>query len=480
MFQAWRVQLRQVEQALRAGQLDEAKRLLSRDGLRNFLPGKRLSLEIADSLVRRACQHAARGETSAGWHDLAAATDLAGERECLADARGRLVERSLTEAVRYIEADDPVAALDVLDRLKGRRVEHSELRILAQVARHVQIAQKLLRRGEFSLAEEELGRAGQLRPDLKSFECRLAAVRVKMEEHRKWSTDLKAALAAEDWPSVVAATDRLLQLAPENPTVRAIRERAWAKLARALRPTLVPAGSASRRVHPDGMTAKAANAWPSGLIHHEDHIVPEELAPANSDPRADSTRFLLWIDAVGGYLVCLGDEIVLGQPVLGGPADVPIVADISRRHAVIRREAENYVLSPIAKTKVDGMPITQDAPLVDGATIELGEGVKLRFRRPNALSGTARLEFVSHHRTKPHVDAVLLMTSACILGPKRNCHVVCSDWPADVILYRDGDQLYCRCAGSIVVDGIPQHGRAPIAIRSQITGDDFSLQLEPC
>jgi hypothetical protein len=109
----------------------------------------------------------------------------------------------------------------------------------------------------------------------------------------------------------------------------------------------------------------------------------------------------------------------------------------------------------------------------------LGEGVKLRFRRPNALSGTARLEFASHHRTKPHVDAVLLMTSACILGPKPSAHVVCPDWAKDVILYRDGDQLYCRSAGSMVVDGIPQHGRTAIGLQSQITGEDFSLQLEP-
>jgi hypothetical protein len=125
------------------------------------------------------------------------------------------------------------------------------------------------------------------------------------------------------------------------------------------------------------------------------------------------------------------------------------------------------------------MPVTKDVPLVDGATIELGEGVKLRFRRPNALSGTARLELVSHHRTKPHVDAVLLMTSACILGPKRNSHIVCPDWPGEVVLYRDGEQLYCRSAGSVVVDGMPQHGRAAIALGSQITGEDFSLKLEP-
>ena len=39
-------------------------------------------------------------------------------------------------------------------------------------------------------------------------------------------------------------------------------------------------------------------------------------------------RFMLWVDAVGGYWVCLAEELVVGQP--GGPdgADIPILADI--------------------------------------------------------------------------------------------------------------------------------------------------------
>ena len=48
-------------------------------------------------------------------------------------------------------------------------------------------------------------------------------------------------------------------------------------------------------------------------------------------PQYSNPRCILWVDAVGGYLVCLGDEIVLGQAIPGTTVDVPILADLSRR-----------------------------------------------------------------------------------------------------------------------------------------------------
>src|SRR5438093_1143339 len=58
---------------------------------------------------------------------------------------------------------------------------------------------------------------------------------------------------------------------------------------------------------------------------------PKGVAIADVDTKR-AARFMLWIDAVGGYLVCLGDEIVIGQAAPGTKVDVPIQADISRKH----------------------------------------------------------------------------------------------------------------------------------------------------
>ena len=195
------------------------------------------------------------------------------------------------------------------------------------------------------------------------------------------------------------------------------------------------------------------------------------------DGASQSDKFMLWIDAVGGYWVCLNDEITIGQPA-SGDIDIPILGDISPRHAKIHRDGEGYLIEAIREVRVDGRPVRPVASLSDGCRIELGESVRLEFRRSHALSGTARLDFASRHRTQPSADAVLLMADSCILGPKRHSHIFCRNWPREVILYRHDEELYCRTVGSFKIDGVLYKDRGRISRDSHITGEGFSLKLE--
>lgn len=192
--------------------------------------------------------------------------------------------------------------------------------------------------------------------------------------------------------------------------------------------------------------------------------------------RTDS--FMLWVDAVGGYWVCLADEVTLGQPVRSGRLDIPILADISSRHAQIRRDGEGYLIEAIREVRLEGRRVDKMATLAHGSRIMLGERVRLVFRRPHALSATARLDFDTPHRTDPSADAVLLMADSCILGPNPRSHIVCPDWPQEVILYRHDDELHCRTAGHFEVDGVRCKGRGRITRNSRVEGDGFSLKLE--
>ena len=189
-------------------------------------------------------------------------------------------------------------------------------------------------------------------------------------------------------------------------------------------------------------------------------------------------RFLLWVDGVGGYWVCLRDEVVLGQAV-SSKADVPILGDISARHARIRRDGEGYVIEAFREVSVDGRRVEHAALLSHGCRIQLGDAVRLAFRRPHALSATARLDFLSRHRTEPTVDAVLLMADSCVLGPKPHSHVVCRDWTTEVVLYRHEGQLYCRSSGVMEVDGVSVKERGAVTHNSRVVGPHFSLSLEP-
>jgi hypothetical protein len=288
---------------------------------------------------------------------------------------------------------------------------------------------------------------------------------------------LHAELAASDWREALTAADLLLALAPKNEAVREARRRAWQALAQA-----APANGATLPTQ-NGSEKRGQKPFRVNGCGHPRSGGKSVSAEKASDPffNMNSQRFLLWIDSVGGYLVCTGDEVVLGQPVDGGPADVPILADLSRRHATIRREEEGYTILATSPHRigVNGRAISSAATLTDGCIIELGGSVRLRFRRPHPLSQTARLEFLSHHRTRPGADAVLLLASTCVLGPKAASHVVCRNWKDEILLSRQGEGLQCRAGGRFEIDGMPQVGEGILTFGSHVSGEDFGFRLEP-
>jgi hypothetical protein len=212
------------------------------------------------------------------------------------------------------------------------------------------------------------------------------------------------------------------------------------------------------------------------------------MSPMTSDSRKNDPmkpagvragdRFVLWVDAVGGYWVCLGDEVVLGQ---AGPpgADVPLLADLSARHARIRRDGEGYLIEAFREVYLEGRKVDHLALLSDGNRVQLGTSVRLLFRRPHALSATARLDFLSRHRTQPSTDAVLLMADACVLGPTPFSHVVCPELKHEVVLCRRDERLVARSPGKFAVDGVPCRDQALLLPNSRVVGTNFSLSLEP-
>jgi hypothetical protein len=203
-----------------------------------------------------------------------------------------------------------------------------------------------------------------------------------------------------------------------------------------------------------------------------------ETPQQGNGPSDESPRFLLWIDGVGGYLVCLGNRISLGQPA-GWHVDVPIMADLSRLHAWIERDVEGYLLRAVRPASVNGCAVREKAVLGPESEIMLGQGVRLRFCRPNPLSTTARLELSSPHRLSLPAEAVILMADTFIIGPSPAAHVVAPEWTRELVFYRQGADLWCRTTGDFDVDGQVTSDRARVGLSSRVRGDGFSLALEP-
>ena len=53
-------------------------------------------------------------------------------------------------------------------------------------------------------------------------------------------------------------------------------------------------------------------------------------------------------------------------------------------------------------------PVEKHVALQSGQILDFDGGVKLRYSKTHPLSSTARIDFVSRHRTQPWSDAILL------------------------------------------------------------------------
>jgi len=459
MFPPWRFKLREAQVALEQGRLEEAAQIAGQPQLKPYLPVQQLLVQVGEQLARRALERAAAGDFAGGWRDLDEARRLAGETADWQRLQQAVADVAVGEIVQHLAASDFPGAASRLDVLDKRKMPGVALQTLREVTKRLESARKLSQRGKFAEADEQLAAAAALRPDLKLIEDKREVCRERVERSRVLQEQLHAAIAAADWTKVVAIANELLEIAPENRVARDARRRAWAEVG-------APVGDSRRLPETQywGGTSPAADG--------------KGVATADVQTRR-APRFMLWIDAVGGYLVCLGDEILIGQASPTNKVDVPIQADISRKHVKLVRHREGYVLEPLSgKVVVDGKPVKGAMLLSDGEEIVLGEAVKLRFRKPHVLSSSARLEITSGHRSLPYADAIILMAESCVLGPKWQNHVVCREWAGDVVLYRSEDKIMCRAMESIEIDGHLHDGRGAVRPGSHVIGTDFSLTLE--
>lgn len=195
--------------------------------------------------------------------------------------------------------------------------------------------------------------------------------------------------------------------------------------------------------------------------------------------QTEPTRFTLWIDGVGAYLLCLGDSVTIGGPEHDADAaDVALLANLSRRHATFLRRKEGYVLDAHSSVSVAGRPVYERTRLNTDYQIELGGCVRLRFRQPTVLSATATLDFLSDHRPSRSVDGIVLMDETCLLGPGGENHVQCPDWPESVVLFRKGAQFCCKSRADIFVAGSLVRDGAPIRPGDVVTGPELRFRLE--
>lgn len=478
MFPTWRLRLREARVACRNGHFDEAGELLTAESLREFLPAKQLACEVAGKIAERARDRFARGESSAGWHDLEKAGRLGGQLDAIAAVRTVYSERIMEESCCYLVAGQASAAVALLDKLGRRGVTNERSRVLREVAQFMQEGERRAVHGHFEEAATLYTRAADVAKRQSAGMITMDEIEAKLRsdanqftkraiECQRLTSEMHAAVASENWTLALSTADGLLALAPQHVAAGQARRRAWKAVGMDV--TQMYHGRRGPVSLQWNQQATGRRSTRGGSRSNEDDTVAGKENPQRS---------LLWIDAVGGFLVCHDENVVLGQPSPGNVVAVPILADISRRHAVIRRDAGAYVLEPLQKTLVNGREIKAPHVLADNHVIQLGDNVRIQFSRPHALSATARLVMQSHHKTHPSVDAVLLMADSCVMGPSSHCHIRCREWKHDLVVYRQDDRMYCRAEKAFTIDGFPASGSGQIASGVRIEGEEFAFTWE--
>ncbi len=462
MFPTWRLKIHEARFAVQQGRWEEASALLGEETLRDFLPAKRLSIEVASHLMRRAEQRFERGDSAAGWNDLQQATQLGGSDQQIAQLREDQARRGLDRVRHLLRFGETTLAKQQIARLEKRQLGGQERRAWKLVVQLISQAKELAQQGKTTKAVECLERATRLVSDPSDplhaeFGSRIALLQEQAAKLRSLSTQLHQEVTEQSWTRVQKTAEAMLELAPEHQAARRARRAAW---------KAVGLDATKLRCSSDRPATASTHAWTSSA----------DVDTMTID-RKSGKRVVAWIDGVGGYLLCLGEEILLGQPSTGG-ADIPFLADLSRRHASLRRDGEAYVLTPIHRVSLDGVLITGPTVLSPGAIIELGDSVRLKFDRPHALSATAVLTVESHHKTEPAVDGIVLMADSCIVGPQLHSHIGCRGWKDELLVFRRGDDLHLRSTAELEIDGEACGCESVIAGNCRVEGESFALSFE--
>lgn len=446
-FFGW-LALRQVQQALKDGRLEEAQRLLEQHTLQGHRGSGDLLRQLAQSYIERGERHLQRDDAAAAWNDLLRGEQLQVAEKAAERLRQALTRLGLAEVRALLQANNPRRASQVIGQLRNNLVRHPELQLLEETTRSWLLAQELGEQGDFARALETISRMQrQMLGPAAALEQMRQTFAEKQRDFGERLGRLHEATDNGQWREVLELAEGILAVAPAHAEARKARTRAW----RAIEPITV----AERR---------------------RDEVVATVPPPKSAEA---PQRFFLWVDGVGGYLVCLSPHVTLGQAAPDAPVDVPIMADVSRLHATVTRDSDgNYVLEAPRPVQVNGETVTRWA-MQPGDRLTLGLSCQLRFARPVPISASARLDLVSGHRSLPGVEAVLLMADTLVLGPSEQSHVRIDDMKQPLVLFRNREGLGVRYPGNFLVDGQRVKDRSPLASSAHVGGEDFSLALEP-
>ncbi len=431
--------------------------------------GQRAARRLTTALVERAEHCTATGNLHQAWHDLmlASSISLPVDTDALSRKKNQLVELTVETAESFLAQGQANHALRAINELNSRQILDWRADRLTKTAKLLLAADESAAAGRLAAAVQQLEQARELHPELSFIESRLAANRYRRIQVRDLTTVLQEKTVEGDWAEAQACCQKLLTLAPKYCIALDAQKHCLAQMQ-----GKTSAGPGAADVD---SSAKEDSFFRAGGQCSDADITQNATEIAASVDKA----FLLWIDGVGGFLVCPAATNIIGQAVSASEISIPILGDLRKHHARLTTVEDQHYLKFLDVRKELGRPLPKPLALCSGQILEFSGGVKLRYSKTHPLSSTARFDFISRHRTEPWCDAILVAANTIILGPHENNHVYCPTWKDDLLLFRRGEDWFCRCKQDFRIDGKEFHFEGPLELNSTVSGEDFSMTLEP-
>ena len=470
---AWFRRKNEIDDAIDAGQLDRAIELTSRLGDSRASNDHRR--QLTEALVQRARNVAETDRLSAAWQDLSHAASFADARqnELVSQTTQHLLQQTLNTADAKLRAGQSQQAADLVQLLESRNLSDQRSDQISSVARLLTTTDRLVSLGKLEEAIESLESVQRLYPELSGLKERIAKLQDRKSRLDSLTDSLQAAALSCKWNDVCQLCDQILKLASKHEIALGAKRHAMQRVKRRTsvgsRLTNVPEPPKENddllitATEPESINSSfrdtTAPKKSTGVnAANNDGLNSADAAASDQDSGLTQTSsFLIWVDGVGGYLVCTQPINFIGQAVDGASVSIPLQADVRQRHARLETIAGQHLIQPMGPVAIDGreVPVDEAIALRSGQQISLGDKVRLDYRQDHPLSKSARLDFASRHRTLPWSDGVVLAAQSIILGPNPNNHIFCPNWRSDLVLFRRNDTWFAKSQLGFCVDEQP-------------------------
>ncbi len=319
-------------------------------------------------------------------------------RQLLAESQPRLIQRAghAAEAMLWDRATELLEAAALCGELPVEAVALKE-RMLAEQRRANEQAQRLEQARDWAEQGRVVSAIDLLRPLERDTDAAGRDVRAELEERlsrgERYLAEAAELLDGGLLPAARERLDRARETHANHPRLATLEERYRRVLAeQSPLPVAIP-----RPTDPGSLPPLVSFVAPTKPAEAASCSSPTRSPPspvaASPSPAAHTPPRFLVNDEL---LVITTEEAVIGNA-RGKGVDVPLLANVHSRHALVVRHRRDYqlVALPNCPTFVNGEPLTGTTLLADGDVIQFGPpGCLWRFLRPVPHSATALFESV--------------------------------------------------------------------------------------